>query len=610
MENLDIWKNNYHMDRREWDKSYFKKLVGGINVSLEEKNKFLHVIRSAISRNNLGYITEIDKEVFVKTYPDSLNLINTYYKSLENAYKKNNRSSDIDLIKKDKFVMLMIYAPVFMELSMQNLKKYAEEIDLSIDDIYYLIYCYKDRISKKESDKEDIIGDYDISFVKKIMDEYVFSGLSINSVLKKYDIKKSIFDKYMKVIEKGNPVLYKEIKDTIASPLDTRWRIRYSMKSDEWNRKYFADIIGGIKVSDEEKKECIKLIEDAISQNKSGKVLELNKEILLKAYPDSLDLLKDYYDSLIYAHKIESNSQYRIIDPDFRYSSQKWEDILIRDRNVMLLVYAPYLATLSVEDLGKYAKMFALNMRKINDLITKYKRIFSDNIEDKNSLTDDMKYDLNIIRQVVNDILVNNYTKIEMEKKYKLGSATFDTFMEQLKNVDIDSYNQVVAKLKRNSEEYFFKMNELIPTLYDYIVNGINIGEKKIPFTMLDYYCISNKNGDSVVDFLKNNANRPDIKPIRNRIFKFFQTNKNVGPFVSAETFAKKNVVIIFNDNRVEFDLELSSNIIDYLKKNHIPTNYQIVYTAARRIAREEPLLPLKDNDYSVDKELDNRKRR
>ena len=60
---------------------------------------------------------------------------------------------------------------------------------------------------------------------------------------------------------------------------------------------------------------------------------------------------------------------------------------------------------------------------------------------------------------------------------------------------------------------------------------------------------------------------------IRSKKVSFFQVNKNVGPFVSAETFSDKKVVIIFNDNKVEFDLEQSSKIIDYLKENGIPTN-------------------------------------
>ena len=610
MGNNISWKSNYKMTLLEWNYDYFKKLVGGIHSTLDEKNKCLREIKVATLKNRQGFVTEVDKEYFLKAYPDSLDYIVPYYHSLEYAYSKNNRSNDVYMLRYDRHAMLMIYAPFFVSLSMDELNKIAKQFDMNIVFMWEIIYFYKKEISKDEKYKEDLIDKYDISFIEKIIDEYVSSGLSILDILKKYDIKKSVFDRYMRAIMDKNPNLYKEIKETFANPSDKRWKVKYSMSSSEWNKKYFATIIGGIKVTDDEKEECINMMKDAILKNNNGILVELNKEILLKAYPDSLDLLKDYYDSLIYAHKIESNSQYKVVDPNQRYSSKKWEDILIKDRNVMLLVYAPYLSGLTVEELGKYAKMFDLNMKKISDLITRYKRSFSLDVEDKNSLTDDMKYDLNIIRQIVNDILVNDFTKIKMEKKYKLGSFTFDSFMEQLKSIDIDSYNQVAEKLKRNSEKYFFKMNELIPTMYEFIVNGINVGDKKMSFTMLDYYCLTNKNSEDVVSFLKEKSSQQAFKLIRNRIFKFFQSTKNVGPFVSAEGFANHKIVFICNDKRVEFDLDLSAKVIDFLRENGIPTNYQIVYIAAGRIARGEPVLPLKNISFSIDNKLENVKKR
>ena len=119
----------------------------------------------------------------------------------------------------------------------------------------------------------------------------------------------------------------------------------------------------------------------------------------------------------------------------------------------MLFAYAPYLATLSINELGKYANMFGLDMRFMNDLLARYKQLY---IEDSTELTEDNKYDLSILKQIVNDVLVNKETKTSLQNKYKLSPSTFDKYMEQLKIIDIDAYNQVNNKLKKNLERALY----------------------------------------------------------------------------------------------------------------------------------------------------------
>ena len=134
-------------------------------------------------------------------------------------------------------------------------------------------------------------------------------------------------------------------------------------------------------------------------------------------------------------------------------------------------------------------------------------------------------------------------------------------------------------------------MEQIIPLLYYYIVNGIEINNKKKTFTMLDYYCLTT---ESPLNLKKYLDSRKDKKQYRNRIIRFLEINKNVGQFESAETFAKKKIAFIINDKRVDFNVEKSSEIIEILKENKIPTSYKNVYIAAMRYASGEEILPIK----------------
>ena len=594
MEEKIDWKNNYHMFANEWGKEYFKNIVGGISASEMEKRDCFRQINEAIMKNNHGFLTELSKDVFVKYYPESLDLFKDYYDSLAYAYRVHNKHNDL---KYDRYTMLMIYAPIFSSLSLEKLYYYMRNFNVNFQDMNILVSYYKKELSDDKNNSDDM------SLVIELVDELIEKNLNVSDLLKKYGIKRSYFDSCLKRLESYDFDRYQKARDIISHPSFTSWRDKYNMTNNDWSSKYFSSLVGGVRVSEAKKKLCLEKINDAIRSNKDGKVVQLDKEIILNAYPESLDMLKEYYDSLIYAHKKESNSQYMEFNQYDLSLNKKWEDVLIKDRNAMLMVYAPYLSTLPVERLAEYAKMFGLKLNNISNIITKYKRSFSDVVQDKDSLTNNKRYDLNIIRQIVKDVLVNGYTKKALEGKYKLGSSTFDTYMKQLEEFDLDSYRQVMDKLKSNSNNYIFTMKKIMPILFDYIINGIDIDGEKVSFTMLDYYCLTNKNVQEITDYIRSNQLDDELRPMRSRVLKFFDTFKNVGPYESAERFAARDISIIHKDNKVNFDLDVSLKIVNYLKENNIPINYKIVYTAARRYARGEDILPLVT---MKEKEIDN----
>ena len=132
----------------------------------------------------------------------------------------------------------------------------------------------------------------------------------------------------MKKIKENDFPLYNKVQEALSTSKKTRWNHKYNMSRFEWDKKYFQELIGGIKTSNEEKNICLKKIKQTILENKKGKVVELDKEIILKSYPESIDLLKDYYDSLIHAHKVESNSEYKDFNQYDLMQNRKWERAL------------------------------------------------------------------------------------------------------------------------------------------------------------------------------------------------------------------------------------------------------------------------------------------
>ncbi|MEE3343460.1 MAG: hypothetical protein VZS44_05170 [Bacilli bacterium] len=354
------------------------------------------------------------------------------------------------------------------------------------------------------------------------------------------------------------------------------WKTCYNMNQDFWKLSFFKYMAGGIKVSEEEKNDCLRIINDAIENNKNGNIVELDKSLFAKSYPDSLYLIGSYYDSLLYACKKKK-------------PNVNWQTTFNKDMFAMLMIYAPYLATLSLDEIGKCNKKLNINMKNMTELMINYKSLFLD--KSKNFNTDEV----NIIKAIVYDILEKGCKKAKIIEKYGLNTYLFDDYIEKLKEIDIDSYNQVKKAFNDNMLSYFYFMKDFIQILYEYIVNGIIVKDKKVSFTMLDYYSLSNGlSSKEVIDFMNNNKYNPDIQPFRSRILQFFSKSKNVGLLESAKTFSDKSIVITSGGNTVEFDLEKSKEIIEYLNQNKIPANHSIVMAAASRYTRGDEILPFK----------------
>ena len=71
--------------------------------------------------------------------------------------------------------------------------------------------------------------------------------------------------------------------------------------SQKINGKKFQSLIGGVAVTEEEKEKNLNVIKEAIIKNNQGEEpTKISNEIFAKSYPESLELVKEYYDSLYY----------------------------------------------------------------------------------------------------------------------------------------------------------------------------------------------------------------------------------------------------------------------------------------------------------------------
>ena len=136
----------------------------------------------------------------------------------------------------------------------------------------------------------------------------------------------------------------------------------------------------------------------------------------------------------------------------------------------------------------------------------------------------------------------------------------------------------------------------------NYVLNGIVINDKKVAFTMLDYYSLYKEDIGSVCALVRNMkfSNRYDW--ICKSAFLAFYEKKMVIKRESTpeEMLSQRNAFI--NDGiRIEPTMNDILDIYTKFKENNIPTISRLIYTAMERYAKNIPLFPF------LEKEKENR---
>lgn len=131
--------------------------------------------------------------------------------------------------------------------------------------------------------------------------------------------------------------------------------------------------------------------------------------------------------------------------------------------------------------------------------------------------------------------------------------------------------------------------------LYNYIgfmiQNGILYEDKVIPFSILDYYCITKEDIYKIIGKVKMNYRGYQYY---GDLVNFAQRNNLlVREIDDISEIVDEHNAFITNDKRFEPTIYDIQNIYDLFEKYNIPKYSKLFYIALRRMALNIPILPL-----------------
>ncbi len=144
----------------------------------------------------------------------------------------------------------------------------------------------------------------------------------------------------------------------------------------------------------------------------------------------------------------------------------------------------------------------------------------------------------------------------------------------------------------------FNYLRQMAETMGKLIVEGINVNDNAIPFTMLDYYSVCNIDPEIVFSCIKRAKNKISYNNQYANFFCSFYAKKMIGKRIMDnpyEVLEQKNAFII-NGERIEPTLDDIVSILNEFDNYNIPKYNRLVYTALERFAKKVPLFPLVNN--------------
>lgn len=138
---------------------------------------------------------------------------------------------------------------------------------------------------------------------------------------------------------------------------------------------------------------------------------------------------------------------------------------------------------------------------------------------------------------------------------------------------------------------YIYNIANYIGSL---LKNGIEIGDKTISFTMLDYFCITDMNIYTMVGKLR----KMDAKKIKyqyHSYLSYFAEKEGllVREVDGIEEILNEHHAFIINNQKFEPTSDDINYIFDLFEKNRIPKYSKLIYIALHRMALNMPILPL-----------------
>lgn len=363
--------------------------------------------------------------------------------------------------------------------------------------------------------------------------------------------------------------------------------------------KWFRECIGGIEVEKSVKEETLDKINkviDGVSKN------DVTVRDFVITYPDSLYLVKKYFE--IYSPNIHLDGNY--LPREYREkgcsNQQQYQKVLLEEKRkideskiILLIIYGPILSRLKSEDeINKMLDILGIDLVSFGRVINLYNVVISKDVKAIRDLEED--YNDVIAGIVISSFLNNDVTKEEVCSKYGIGSILFSKYIDKYVSIHPELQKEIENKLRNNSRKKFFYINNLILMVANYIDNGIIIDSTRLPFTMLDYICLTSMNIDELVTYikkLKDFDSKAQLLASRTLI-KFYSGNRRLGKRITeSETVLNQKNIFIINGNRVEPTKDDIEEIFNLFDENNIPKLDSLIYIALNRKARGNPILPL-----------------
>lgn len=383
----------------------------------------------------------------------------------------------------------------------------------------------------------------------------------------------------------------------------------FDLKIDMINRIWFRNCIGGIEETEEKKEEALNKIKSAVTEEDKRRV---TIEDFAVSYPESLAFVRNFY----VGAKEKINEHYRISEyRSLGFTNElEYKDYLrekqrkqLESQIVLLVVYGPILSQYQTdEEVNRVLQDLGIDLVTFGRVINYYGVATSQKTNAIKGL--DENYSDNISERIISDFLKSRSTMKEICSKYNIGRGLFRTYVNMYVEAHPGSAEEIKNLLQQNSDKRYSYLNDLVNKVANYSTNGIVVDSTKIPFTMLDYICLTDTNIDDLfkwINMTKEFRTKEELIT-RSKVVKFYQGHRRLGQHVySVDTVLQQKNVFIINGVRYEPSSEDIEEIFELFKENRIPQMNILIQIALSRKAKGIPILPLKTIEKEKNEELE-----
>ena len=191
---------------------------------------------------------------------------------------------------------------------------------------------------------------------------------------------------------------------------------------------------------------------------------------------------------------------------------------------------------------------------------------------------------INLYKEKIMPLIENNSFSIE---QYIIDEniciSTFNNQLNRIKEVSEEDYKKIINYIEKKQLEKDTETLQKIKTILLALKNGIIINNEQVPFTLLDYYLVT----DEKLDNIKNILIKYNFKKENITLFTFFSRKYHSSSkiMIAEQTIYQEHRIIKIGDEQLEIDNETKEKTINFLKENNLPLLATIYGTAIKRCA-------------------------